>query len=105
MEILNKNAIFLTNCEVYQLLKPLAKINSNNTNSLEQQTTAKDKNFPTIVYESLRYLEKTPCADQTPQQVTEFLRKLDERKAEFNLTKIEKLQLINQKPSTPVELQ
>jgi hypothetical protein len=105
MEIINKNVTFLTNCEVYHLLKPLAKMNNNNSNNLEQQTTTKDKNLPTIVYESLRYLEKTPCAEQTSQQVTEFLNKLDERKTEFNLTKIEKLQLINQKPTTPVELQ
>lgn len=105
MEIINKNVTFLTNCEVYHLLKPLAKTNNNNnTNNLEQ-TKNKDKNLPTVVYESLRYLEKTPCAQQTPELISVFLKKLDERKSEFNLTKIEKLQLINQKPSSAVELQ
>jgi hypothetical protein len=106
MEIVNKNVTFLTNCEVYQLLKPLAKTNINNsTNKLEQQSKTKDSNLPTIVYESLRYLEKTPCVDQSPQLIEDFLKKLDEKKNEFNLTKIEKLQLINQKPTNAVELQ
>lgn len=65
----------------------------------------KNLNFHYLVYESLRYLEKTPCVNQTPYIVTEFLRKCDDPKNNLKLTKIEKLQLLNHRPDTSVELQ
>lgn len=109
MEILNKNAGLLSNSEVYLLLKEtkidLTKkiirkknLDPNNAN-LNQQV---DKHLPTIVYESLRYLETTNCVVHTPKIVSEFLRKLGDQ---FELTKVEKLAILNNCPQSAVELQ
>lgn len=121
MEIVKKNEAFLSNCEVFGLLqqtkenlarKVLAKkTNRHNTNNQanltlsEQENINVDKHLPTVVYESLRFLENTACMHQTPGIIKNFLHKLDEKKEEFKLTKIEKLQLINQRPKSAVELQ
>ena len=112
MEIVNKNAALLSNYEVYDLLKQTKedqtlklikkkKLDPNAANLGEKI----DKHLPTIVYESLKYLEKSPCAEQSAPLVRDFLAKIDERRDEFRLTKIEKLQLLNLRPSNAVELQ
>lgn len=121
MEIVNKNVAFLSNCEVYTLLKQTKeelahklskkKLEKQHLNTADQIQTANlssinvDKHLPTIVYESLRYLERTPCIHQSPEIVNDFLRKCQERESEFKLTKIEKLAIINHRPQTAVELQ
>jgi hypothetical protein len=112
MEILNKNVALLSNYEVYDLLKRTKedqtlksikkkKLDPNSANL----SAVVDKHLPTIVYESLKYLEKSPCANQTSHIVSDFLTKLEEKKDEFKLTKIEKLQLLNLRPNNAVELQ
>jgi hypothetical protein len=112
MEILNKNAALLSNYEVYELLKQTKeeqtlksikkkKLDPNSANL----SAVVDKHLPTVVYESLKYLEKSACATQTAHAVSDFLAKLEERKDEFKLTKVEKLQLLNLRPSNAVELQ
>lgn len=112
MEIVNKNVALLSNCEVYTLLKEtkeksaqklIKKKNFDPNNS--NFSTNVDKHLPTIVYESLKYLERTPCLKQTAQTVENFLTQLDEKFKEYNLTKVEKLQLLNHRPSSAVELQ
>lgn len=127
MEILNKNSAFLSNCEVHALLqhtkddlarKVLAKKSKNARlqqqqqqpeyplgQLSDQQAAAVDKHLPTVIYESLRYLERTPCAHQSPLVVREFLRKLEDRREQFPLTRAERLQLLNQRPASAVELQ
>lgn len=112
MEIVNKNVALLSNSEVYTLLKETKekstiklikkkKIDQNNLNF----SSNVDKHLPTVVYESLKYLERTPCVNQTQKTVFNFLKGLDEKFKEFNLTKLEKLQILNQRPSSAVELQ
>jgi len=119
MEIVNKNVSLLSNFEVFGLLQQTKedlahkviekKTNRHKTNnavcSVELQNINIDKHLPTVIYESLRFLELTACINQSQDLISNFLRKLDARKAEFNLTKIEKLQLINQRPISAVELQ
>ncbi|CAF0798340.1 unnamed protein product [Brachionus calyciflorus] len=112
MEIVNKNVALLSNSEVYTLLKEtkeksadkIIKKKNLDPNSSNFNTNV-DKHLPTIVYESLKYLEKTPCVKQTPEIVANFLAKLDEKNKELNLTKVEKLQLLNQRPLSAVDLQ
>lgn len=117
MEVLNKNVGFLSNCEVNELLKQTKQDltvkltkkkqqqaqNSADSAAVDPANINIDKHLPTIVYESLRYLEKTPCVNQTPELVKQFLQKLKE--SEFKLTKVERLQIINHHPKTAVELQ
>jgi hypothetical protein len=101
MEILNKNAALLSNFEVFKLLKETKEIQDlkyNKSNNLQQNI---DKHLPTIIYESLKYLEKTACINHNKEVIERFLKGCEK----YRLTKIEKLQLLNQRPATAVELQ
>lgn len=49
----------------------------------------------------MKYLEKTACRNQNAEVIQGFL----EAVKDFKLTKAEKLQLINLRPTTPVEMQ
>ncbi|XP_013873082.1 DNA-directed RNA polymerase III subunit RPC9 [Austrofundulus limnaeus] len=53
------------------------------------------------MYETLKYLSKTPSSRQSPEIVKEFLTTMKPHK----LTKAEKLQLLNHRPQTAVEIQ
>ncbi|XP_035604255.1 DNA-directed RNA polymerase III subunit RPC9 isoform X2 [Oncorhynchus keta] len=88
----------LSNYEVYQLLTDLKeqrKDSGKNKHSTGQQ------NLNTIMYETLKYLSKTPCSRQNPETVKNFLTTMVPHK----LTKAEKLQLLNHRPETAVEIQ
>lgn len=54
-----------------------------------------------IAFETMKYLEKTACRNQNAEVIQGFLQAVKE----FKLTKAEKLQLINLRPTTPVEMQ
>ncbi|XP_056675682.1 DNA-directed RNA polymerase III subunit RPC9 isoform X2 [Monodelphis domestica] len=53
------------------------------------------------MYETMKYLCKTPCRHQSPDILREFLIAMKSHK----LTKAEKLQLLNHRPMTAVEIQ
>ncbi|XP_068766137.1 DNA-directed RNA polymerase III subunit RPC9 isoform X6 [Struthio camelus] len=53
------------------------------------------------MYETLKYISKTPCRYQSPETVRDFLMTMKGHK----LTKAEKLQLLNHRPVTAVEIQ
>uniref|UniRef100_A0A8B9HT76 DNA-directed RNA polymerase III subunit RPC9 n=1 Tax=Astyanax mexicanus TaxID=7994 RepID=A0A8B9HT76_ASTMX len=52
-------------------------------------------------FETLKYLSKMPCSHQSPENVKDFLTAMLPHK----LTKAEKLQLLNHRPQTAVEIQ
>ncbi|KAB7496388.1 DNA-directed RNA polymerase III subunit RPC9 [Armadillidium nasatum] len=54
-------------------------------------------------YEVEKYLEGTPCRYQNPEVIQNFLTILPQKG--FKFTKAEKLQLVNLRPVTPVEIQ
>ncbi|XP_060911245.1 DNA-directed RNA polymerase III subunit RPC9 [Labrus mixtus] len=98
MEVKNSSAAMLSNYEVFKLLTDLKeqrKDSGKNKHSTGQQ------NLNTIMYETLKYLSKTPCSRQSPEIVKEFLNTMMPHK----LTKAEKLQLLNHRPQTAVEIQ
>ncbi|XP_032220497.2 DNA-directed RNA polymerase III subunit RPC9 [Nematostella vectensis] len=98
MEVVNGKAAMLSNYEVYKLLQETEE----DCKKPEFKHVKKHQvNLATISYEARKYLEKTPCKHQSPEVIEEFLRAL----APFNLTKAEKLQLLNLRPETPVEIQ
>ena len=94
MEVVNGKAAFLSNYEVFELLKELKEEEAN-------KKLTKGRNFDTLVYCALKYLKNTPCAQQSEKTVTEFLTAIKE----FELTEAECLQILNLRPSTEVELQ
>ncbi|VTJ54806.1 Hypothetical predicted protein [Marmota monax] len=98
MEVKDASSALLSNYEVFQLLTDLKeqrKESGKNKHSSGQQ------NLNTITYETLKYISKTPCRHQSPEIVREFLTAMKSHK----LTKAEKLQLLNHRPVTAVEIQ
>lgn len=96
MEVVNESAALLSNLEVFQLLEDISEGKNGHKKPTNQQ-----QNLATVCYETLKYLEKQPCKDQNSAIVQKFCKKLEP----FKLTKAEKLQLLNQRPTTAVEIQ
>ena len=97
MEVLNERAAMVSNYEVLNLLQEKMKDDAGKKRHKKQR----QENLATISYEVTKYLEKTPCKLQNEEVIRDFLVEV----APFNLTKGEKLQLLNLRPSTPVEIQ
>uniref|UniRef100_G3MKV8 DNA-directed RNA polymerase III subunit RPC9 n=2 Tax=Amblyomma TaxID=6942 RepID=G3MKV8_AMBMU len=102
MKIIKESTAFLSNYEVLKLLKELQsdKKSSGGGGSKAARTVP---NLATVSYETITYLEQTACARQTDERIEDFLQQISA--LPFKLTKIEKLQLINHRPTTAVEIQ
>lgn len=95
MEVVNGCAALLTNQEVLVLLSDIQ------AGTVGKKPNYQQQNLATICYETVKYLEKTPCKTQDSEFIREFTKKLQP----FNLTKAEILQLLNHLPTTGVEIQ
>ncbi|EZA50533.1 hypothetical protein DMN91_010057 [Ooceraea biroi] len=80
----------LSNYEVLKILQ--------NTKSYKKQ---KMNQLATITYQTIKYLEDTPCKKQSEEKIVEYLKAMESKK----LTKAEKLTLLNLCPTTPLEIQ
>ncbi|XP_030078241.1 DNA-directed RNA polymerase III subunit RPC9 isoform X2 [Microcaecilia unicolor] len=94
----DSSTIMLSNYEVYQLLMDLKE---QRKDSGKSKHSTGQQNLNTIMYETLKYLSKTPCQHQNPEVLRDFLTAMKAHK----LTKAEKLQLLNHRPKTAVEIQ
>lgn len=92
MEVVDKCAALLCNKEVFTVLEEYTK--------QQKQSKHGDQNLNTITYETLKYLNETTASVQTPESIENVLKNL----SSYGLTKAEKLQLINLRPTTAVEL-
>eukprot|EP00794_Sanderia_malayensis_P006985 gene6985-7770_t len=89
MEVLDENSAMLSNYEVLSLLKDF-KAGKNQPSSVA-----------TISYEAVKYLEQMPCKQQSPEVIDKFMKEM----ISYDFTKAEKLQLLNLRPASVVELQ
>jgi len=91
MDVINDNVALLSNFEVFSVLREMY---------LHRRPDSGLQQLATVSYETLRYLEMTPCKKQTPEALAAFARAV----ASFSLTKAERLQLLNHRPTSAVIL-
>lgn len=97
----------LSNYETYLVVKQIHTTNNDRESGKRgkkgQNRTVEHCNFGlnTVTYETLKYLEQTPCVEQTPDIIRQFYIAMKK----FDLKKNEILQILNLRPTTPVELQ
>ena len=89
MEVLNENVAMLSNYEVFKLLET------------EKLVEHKVTNVATIAYETEKYLERTPCKELSDDKINGFLTEVQH----YGFTKAEKLQILNLRPTSIVEIQ
>lgn len=90
-----------TCCLPHQVYQLLADLKEKRKEVVKNKHSTGQQNLNTIMYETLKYLSKTPCVHQNPETVNNFLTAMLPHK----LTKAEKLQLLNHRPQTAVEIQ
>jgi len=91
MDVINDNVALLSNYEVFSVLREMY---------LHRRPDAGLQQLATVSYETLRYLEMMPCQKQSPEALGAFSRAI----ASFSLTKAERLQLLNHRPTSAVIL-
>ncbi|XP_053950252.1 DNA-directed RNA polymerase III subunit RPC9 [Anastrepha ludens] len=93
MEIVNPCFSALSNYEVMESLKTL------------KDTKKKQglRNLATITYESLQYLEDSPCKQQSRETIHAFLTKV--RQLTCKLTTTECLMIVNDPPTSALHIQ
>jgi len=91
MDVVNDNVALLSNYEVFSVLREMY---------LHRRPDAGLQQLATVSYETLRYLEMTPCQKQSADCVASFSHAV----ASFALTKAERLQLLNHRPTSAVIL-
>ena len=95
MEVIEGKEKMLSNYEVLTILKEVKESTKN-----DKSTT--NKNLATIAYETINYLEGLQhYNDLKYENVLDYLGEMKK----FNLTKLERLQILNQRPTSMVELQ
>jgi len=101
MEVTSPNVGMLSNYEVYQVIR---EVQSKPRDKSEKKKMNQGSlvNMRTIAYETVRYIEQQTTSNLQSQEVIEnFLQEV----APFKLTKAEKLQCLNLRPTSEVEIQ
>ncbi|KAK9767783.1 hypothetical protein K7432_002119 [Basidiobolus ranarum] len=94
MEIVETRSALLSNFEVLSLLK------EQETERKQQAQHKLPENLLTVEFEVLQFLGETACATQSQEQLTNFL----EAVKSYGLTRAEKLQILNLRPRSAVEI-
>ena len=96
MEVIKESASMLSNYEVFTLLSDI-----NTGQNGQRKPSHSQQNLATISYSAMKHLQTTPCSQQSPEMIANFMRAVEQ----YNLTKAEKLQLLNSRPTSAVEIQ
>ena len=97
----------LSNFEVFEYLKEIKDSGNvtggHGSNHDRLYQLSSNTHMPTLIYETLRYfkIHNSPCIVQSADIVNKFVGKLKD----FNLTKAEKLTILNLRPTQPVDIQ
>ncbi|KAJ3092617.1 hypothetical protein HK102_005109 [Quaeritorhiza haematococci] len=98
MEVLEVRSAELSNSEVEMFLKDMDAHRREDLASSQKGSEYQD--LLTVEFEVLQYLSKSPSSNQTMEEVSKYMKSINK----FHLTKGEKLQMVNLKPGSLVEL-
>lgn len=106
MQILEQRSKFVTNCEVASHLKEIKQWQKEEDEQGDSRSSSYRRNNKTASFDIIagnvqRYFAKTPAASQTVEAVQLLVL---EQLSQFELEKIEKLQLVNLLPQNTVNL-
>ncbi|KAJ1825591.1 hypothetical protein LPJ73_009225, partial [Coemansia sp. RSA 2703] len=97
MEVIDRQQALLSNYEVFLVL---SEEDARQKDVKSKRRVRYPENVTTLMFEGLQYLNDTACTTQSAEQI----RDLKEALAAYELTKGEILQIINIRPTQPVEL-
>ncbi|BFZ63225.1 hypothetical protein YB2330_004345 [Saitoella coloradoensis] len=100
MKILKVREAFLTDYEVLAHFREIEERQKETARILGSAAALGSANFRTIQYELLDYLKSSPAANYTAKEIVQLSQDL----AQFDLTKAERLQIINSRPKAAVDL-
>ncbi|EPY52043.1 DNA-directed RNA polymerase III complex subunit Rpc17 [Schizosaccharomyces cryophilus OY26] len=101
MKILNARDAYLTNAEVYLHLKDMEEEQNQRTRERGAAGGLVSENLRTIQFEILKYMStQTNCSQMDEEKFLACLKVLDE----YELTKAEKLVILNNRPSSIPEI-
>jgi hypothetical protein len=93
---------YLSNYEVYAYLTEIKQSGSaGHSHHDKLHQVSANTHMPTLIYETLRYFDNSPCVVQSPKVVFDFVKKI----SPFGLTKPEKLTILNTRPTQPIDIQ
>ncbi|CAF0731337.1 unnamed protein product [Didymodactylos carnosus] len=92
----------LSNYETYLIVKQVHENEKQMRRNADRTFEHNNIGLNTVTYETLKYLENTSCIEQTEEIMKTFYNCVKDK---YNLRKLEILQMLNLRPSTPVELQ
>ncbi|KAL1934358.1 hypothetical protein VTP01DRAFT_6540 [Rhizomucor pusillus] len=98
MQLIKAQSALLSNYEVLRLIEERQQVQ--NETKAQDPDSVYPENLLTIQHELSEYLKNTPCSTQTPEQVQQFL----EAFSQFELTRAEKLQILNLRPRSTVDI-
>ncbi|KAI8329247.1 RNA polymerase II [Chlamydoabsidia padenii] len=98
MKIKNTRAALISNYEVFDLVNE--RINYQKQIQLSLSNVDYPEHLRTIQFELVEYMKGTPTSTQTQDQVKNFLQQMDR----YSLTLGEKVQVLNLRPKSAVEI-
>ncbi|KAI8639424.1 HRDC-like protein [Parasitella parasitica] len=98
MQIKTVRAALITNYEVLRLLEESQEAQKQAQKA--DSATEYPEHLLTVQFELTEYLKETSCSTQTPEQISYFMDAI----SKFDLTKAEKLQILNLRPKSTVEI-